>query len=525
MASGVYRGSALLRPESAQIEYHRDGKTASVSMVRVGTHLGLHTNGKPDATLNVSGKGPPRSDELAQVLSAVLPLAAHPAPRTAANIGFGSGATSHVLLSSRSLREVDSIEIEPFVVEAARGFLPRNELAYSDPRSRIFYEDAKTFFSIHDKRYDIIVSEPSNPWVSGTASLFTEEFYARVRRHLNEGGVFAQWLQMYEINPGLVASILKALARHFPEYTVYAATDMDFIVLARREGRPELAPERVFAEPALVRELERVAIRNAADLTQHRLATHSALQPYFGGMPVPSNSDYFPYLEFRAPRARFIKEWVGLALDLSIAPVPSLEMLSRVPAPEGTLTPGPRNWLRKALQREVAQSVLRHLLTGQPEEISDASPDLKAQMRIVKLLLLDCARPEMVAQASEAAFAVARVIIPVLGPGELRPLWKRMLEAPCAARLPEQARAWLHLYAAVSERDAPGMARGAEALLEAGKGYDAERRTYLLAAALTGRIAAGDREGALRAWRAHAGSIPQPLGLQMEFLAGHLTGT
>jgi len=524
MASGVYRTGTLFEPGSARIEYHGDGKTSSVSLVRVGDRLSLHTNGKPDASLNVSGKGPPRPDELAQILSAVLPLAAHPRPRTAANIGFGSGATSHVLLSSSALREVDSIEIEPFVVRAARGFMPRNALAYTDPRSRIYYEDAKTFFSIFDKRYDIIVSEPSNPWVSGTASLFTEEFYARVRRHLNAGGVFAQWLQMYEINPGLVASILKALARHFPDYTVYAATDIDFVVLARREGRAELAPERVLAEPRLARELERVAIRTPADLALHRLATRAALQPYFNSLPVPANSDYFPYLEFHAPRARFVKEWVGLALDHAIAPIPALEMLSAAPAVEGHTTPGSRSWLRKSLQRQVAQSLTGYLLTGQPAEIGGATEDLRAQARLARLLLLECARPELLAQAHETAFVLAKVVIPVLGPGELRPLWRRVLEAPCAGRHSEGARAWIELYAALSDRDAPAMVRRAEALLASRAEGDAERVAYLLAAAVTGRLAQGDREGALRAWTDHSGRLPPRLGFQLEFLAGYLAG-
>jgi len=522
MASGVYRSGQFLDPASATIEYHRDGKTASVSLVRVGSSLAVHTNGKPDASLNVSGIGPPRSDELAQVLSAALPLAANPGAKTAANIGFGSGATSHVLLSSQRLREVDSIEIEPFVVEAARGFMPRNALAYSDPRSRIYFEDAKTFFSIHDKRYDIIISEPSNPWVSGTASLFTDEFYGRIRRHLNEGGVFAQWLQMYEINPSLVASILKALARHFPEFSVYAASDMDFIVLARREGRPELRPEILFAEPMLAAELARISIRTPADLAQHHLATNSALLPYFVSLPVPVNSDYFPILEFRAPRSRFVREWVGLALDLAIEPIPALEMLSDAPAGGGEASAGARTWLRKAQQREVARGILAHLLTGTPDRIPGVPENLQSQMRVARLLLVECVRPDKVGEADGALFVLAKVLTPVLTPRELGPLWRRIQGSTCYSRVSKTEQAWIALYAAVAERDAAAMVRESEALMVAGLRFNPELLEYLIAASVTGRLAQKDKDGARAVWQRHARDFDPVKGSLLEFLRGHL---
>ena len=102
------------------------------------------------------------------------------------------------------------------MVEAARGFLPRNSAAYLDPRSTIVIDDAKTFFTARRSRYDIIVSEPSNPWVSGVASLFTSEFYRRIRGHLAPGGLLAQWFQLYEIDPARVASVMRALGAVFP---------------------------------------------------------------------------------------------------------------------------------------------------------------------------------------------------------------------------------------------------------------------------------------------------------------------
>jgi predicted membrane-bound spermidine synthase len=518
MASGVYRYGRTLDPRTSKVEYHRDGKTASVSLVRIGHALSLHTNGKPDASLNVTGVGPPRPDELAQVLSGALPIAANPRARTAANIGFGSGATSHVLLSSRALDAVDSIEIEPFVVEAARRFRPRNDLAFTDPRSRIFYEDAKTFFSLHDKRYDIIVSEPSNPWVSGTASLFTEEFYARMRRHLNPGGVLVQWLQMYEISEALVASVLKALERHFPGYEVFAATDTDFIVLAWRDGPPRLDPSRLFGEPALARELARIGIRTPGDLALHRAGSAAAFQPYVQSLRVAANSDYFPILEFRAPKARFLNHTVGFALDLAVAPVPMLEMLSARATRDAPPTPGERAWLLKARRREEAREILAYLLGP-----GDAAPASHAdEARLVRLLLIDCARPERAAEASEPLFRIAGAIAPALAPDELRPLWERIRRTPCHARTAKADLEWLALYAAVSERDAARMAQLAQAMLEGGAaGASRRQRGYLLGAAVTGLLARGDRARAAELLRQHGGREAELSALQRAFLAAH----
>src|SRR5262245_23639037 len=161
------------------------------------------------------------SDEYTMVMAGALALLAKPDARLAANIGMGSGLTSHVMLSTSQLERLDTIEIEPVMVEAAQRFRPRVERTFTDPRSRIHFEDAKTFFSTQHEQYDIIVSEPSNPWVSGVASLFSEEFYARLRRHLKPDGVLVQWVQLYETDLPILSSIAKALSPHFQDYALY----------------------------------------------------------------------------------------------------------------------------------------------------------------------------------------------------------------------------------------------------------------------------------------------------------------
>ncbi|MCX7153571.1 MAG: fused MFS/spermidine synthase, partial [Proteobacteria bacterium] len=231
MASGVFRRGDVYGPESAQLVFYKDGKTTSVSLMQFQEGLSLRTNGKSDGAINL-GEGERISDELTMVMTGAIPLAYKPDAKHAAVIGIGTGLTSHTLLSNLKLEALDTVEIEPAMAEASRYFSARNGSVWADPRSRLIFDDAKTAFSLRNARYDIIISEPSNPWVSGVASLFTTEFYRLSKRYLNQGGVLVQWLQMYETDISLLASVMKALGENFEDYVIYAANDSDLLIVA-----------------------------------------------------------------------------------------------------------------------------------------------------------------------------------------------------------------------------------------------------------------------------------------------------
>ena len=219
-----------------------------------------------------------------------------PGVRDVANIGFGSGLTTHTLLGSPELAHLDTIEIERMMIEGARLYSPLNKRAFSDPRSRIHIEDAKTYFASQARRYDLIVSEPSNPWVSGTATLFSQEFYGQARRYLKPEGLLVQWVQAYEINVGLLSSIFTALGKSFGDYAVYR-TGADLLVVATPAARLPRLSDRAFAFPDLARDLERLGVRGLGDLEAMRVGGRTALEPLFLGGGVPPNSDYYPVLD------------------------------------------------------------------------------------------------------------------------------------------------------------------------------------------------------------------------------------
>ncbi|HEU5304537.1 MAG TPA: hypothetical protein VFU40_07830, partial [Gemmatimonadales bacterium] len=201
LSSGVYRTGILTGPEEREVTFYRDGRTATVTASRSkpSGQLSLATNGKADASLtpawfrpcdSAGTRSPLAADAATQTLLPLITLANAPAAQTAAVIGQGSGMSSHLLLGSPGLRDLVTIEIEPQMIQGSRIFYPAHRRVFDDPRSRIVIDDAKSYFASEQGKYDLILSEPSNPWVSGVSGLFTDEFYARVVQYLTPDGVF-----------------------------------------------------------------------------------------------------------------------------------------------------------------------------------------------------------------------------------------------------------------------------------------------------------------------------------------------
>lgn len=332
MASGVFRNGQARIAEGGEVVHHADGRTATVTLVRYDNGLlAINTNGKTDAAINMrrlyrEATAEPASDEYTMTLLAALPLAHAPQARRIAVIGHGSGLTTHTLLASPLVEQVDVIEIEPEMLRAARAFLPRVGRAYDDPRVRYHVEDARAFFARAAERYDLIVSEPSNPWVSGVASLYTPEFYLQAQQALAPGGLFVQWFQLYEIDRPLVKSIVKGISSVYADYLLYASHDSDLMLVASPVGTLPPAGDTLFSWPAMRDELSLLGIRSAAQMKLFRVGTRPALAPLLESGRM--NTDYFPYLEFGAARTRFMRRNDLALTRLARNPVPALEIFS-----------------------------------------------------------------------------------------------------------------------------------------------------------------------------------------------------
>jgi spermidine synthase len=316
LVSGVFRGADRLEDvERRFLDYYADGRTATVAVTRSSAgFIALSTNGKVDASLTGESqqrcdpKRPLRqieSDEVTQLLTAIIPLGYLRAPADAAVIGIGSGISTHTLLASPGVRSVTTVEIEPRMVDGARLFAPVNRRTFEDPRSRIVIGDARAIFAASGRRFGLIASEPSNPWVSGVSSLFTEEFYRRIRVQLTEDGIFAQWLQTYDLDDISVLRVLRAIDAVFPDWQVHQAGTDDIVILATAGNRlPPADWAAVAALPGLTADLCGVVPLDGSALETTVLADRTLLRGAARDIG-PGNSDFFPLLDLQAERRRF----------------------------------------------------------------------------------------------------------------------------------------------------------------------------------------------------------------------------
>jgi spermidine synthase len=281
----------------AEVVHHADGVATSVTVDRNPSSgaVALKVNGKVDAS--------DRGDMPTQILSGLVPLLVHPDASSVLVIGYGSGVTPGAVLQA-DVERVVVAEIEAEVYEASNRYFGHvNHRPDRDPRAELVVDDGRNFLMTRQDRFDVIVSEPSNPWMSGAASLFTRDFFEIARRRLQSGGVFLQWLQAYELAPRNVEVLLRTFRTVFPHVMMLTPdpfsndtflvgsmerVQLDFARLSSWMTHPKLGPE-----------LERAGIRQPHDLIALLVAGEeewTASVP-----PGPINTDDNALIEFRAP--------------------------------------------------------------------------------------------------------------------------------------------------------------------------------------------------------------------------------
>ncbi len=232
--------------------YVGEGMNSSIAVTKV------HSSGATQ--FHVSGKVEASSlpeDMRLQRMLAHLPALVHPNPTSVLVVGFGAGVTAGSFLPYPGLRRLVICEIEPLIPQVvSTWFVKENNNVKDDPRTTIYYDDARSYVLTSDEKFDIITSDPINPWVKGAASLYTREYFESVKAHLNPGGVVTQWVPLYESTLDAVRSELKTFFEVFPNGTVWANNveghGYDLVLLAQVEPtRIDVATlQRRFADPA-----------------------------------------------------------------------------------------------------------------------------------------------------------------------------------------------------------------------------------------------------------------------------------
>ncbi|WP_265949432.1 spermidine synthase [Dechloromonas sp. A34] len=523
LVSGVFRTGQASMPGTVLEIAH--GRTATISVDRNEQALFIRTNGKPDASALLGATSGYQMDEVTMALLGAIPMALHDAPRRIANIGFGSGMTSATILADPRVQQLDSIEIEPKMIELARHFGELNRATYTDPRSAIHIDDAKSFFASHGQRYDIIVSEPSNPWVSGVAGLFSVEFYRHVTRYLNQDGLFVQWMQMYETHPDRVASVIKALDQSFEDYLVVALNYGDLLLVAKPHGQVVL-PADGFSRlaPAVQQILKRLDVGNQADLALRVIGNKALLKPWIDARAVPANSDFAPYLDTHADYDRFIGKGWPAAPQLALSSFPMAEILGRRPAfPTGELPSVTGHFGNEP--RVLAARLLKTNLVGNDSGSANLPlpPDLPdAFMQHGLQVLSDCRQPPQ-GDKPYALAGIAVKILPYLAPADALAVLAAAGNLPCFQDLPASQALWPVLLEHVANRDAAGFGAVAEQLLDQGQGITEARAQYLFGMAVLGRLGEGN-PGAANSIRMKHQSIltGKPVNLGLEILLAYV---
>ncbi|MGE5125373.1 MAG: tetratricopeptide repeat protein, partial [Betaproteobacteria bacterium] len=300
--------------------FYREGAEAvvAVSEPRGSQRRFLSVNGKTDAGSGVE-------DVVTQKLIAHVPLLLHRSPRRALVVGWGAGATA-ASAALHPLESLECVEIEKATWEATPFFPELGGRVKDDPRFRMVFADARNHLLRSRELFDVVVSEPSNPWISGVSNLFTREFYAIVLRRLAPAGVFGQWFHYYDLEPRDLKVELKTFLSVFPQASLWlvpptAAADgsrrlgADLLLVGSREPLaidwPRL--ERAFADSRIgpdlrsTRVLGDAAALVAAWAMGREEMARWAEDPAAFPSGTPLNTDDYPYVELMAPRRNVVR--------------------------------------------------------------------------------------------------------------------------------------------------------------------------------------------------------------------------
>jgi spermidine synthase len=298
--------------------YYREGVTATVSVFQ-GQYLFMRVNGKTDA-----GDSP---DNLTQRLLAHVPLLLHREPRDVLVIGLGSGVTLGAALR-HPIARADTVEISPEVVEASRFFERANDRALADPRAHLLLLDGRTWLTAGPRAYDVIISEPSNPWQTGNANLFTREHFLAARRRLKPGGLLCQWLPYYRMPAADFRAAVKTFSEVFPLTTLWISGPDALMVGSLDPVTWDLARLQARFEAERVRtHLSEVGIATPIGFLGHLLLLPEGVQRFVDGERTRHTDDW-PLLEFSGPRALFLETARGNLRAMEQAALEAIPVLS-----------------------------------------------------------------------------------------------------------------------------------------------------------------------------------------------------
>jgi predicted membrane-bound spermidine synthase len=309
LSSGVFRAAETEfdktamadRKKEIQFVYYKDAADATVTVERRSingvTNVGLRINGKPEASSH--------GDKFTQLLVAHLPIFARPESQDVFLFGMGSGITASAALAHPIRRLYVAENCRP-VLEAAAWFNPYSDNVLTNSHLKVFSEDARTILKLSPQTYDVIISQPSNPWTAGIGSVFSLEFYELAASRLKKGGIMAQWFHVYEMHDSIVGVVLRTFSRVFPHMEIWDCNSGDIVILGSQQ--PWTSSPATYStgmlRPLPVKHMADIGISSPIELFARQLASQKTAFAIAGDGPI--QQDWMPLLEYHAPRAFFM---------------------------------------------------------------------------------------------------------------------------------------------------------------------------------------------------------------------------
>jgi spermidine synthase len=272
-----------------KILYVGEGRNSSIAVSQYGDSYQFHVSGKVEASSNPY-------DMRVQRMLGDMPVILHARPQTVLIVGFGAGVTAGSFVQDPDIQRIVICEIEPLVPPiTSRYFNKQNYDVLHDKRTEVIFEDARDFVLTTPEKFDIITSDPIHPWVRGSASLYTKEYFEMARKHLNPGGIVAQWVPLYETDQETVKSEIATFFDVFPNGTIWAneadGGGYDVMLLGQNDpihinvdelqqrlDRPEYA--------GVAQSLRDVGLNSAADILGTYAGQAPDLKPWLAGAQI-----------------------------------------------------------------------------------------------------------------------------------------------------------------------------------------------------------------------------------------------
>ena len=274
----------------SKILYAGEGMNSSIAITRWDDGaIQFHVSGKVEASTE------PYDMRLQRMLGH-MPALLHPKPRSVLVVGFGAGVTAGSFVLHPDVQRIVICEMEPLIPPIATEYFSKeNYSVLHDPRVEMIYDDARHYVLTTREKFDIITSDPIHPWVKGSATLYSKEYFDLVKEHLNPGGIVTQWVPLYESDLNTVKSELATFFDVFPGGSVWGndnnGVGYDSVLLGQVEP-PKIdidSLEQRLQRPdhaAVKKSLRTVGFDSVIDLLATYAGQESDLKPWLQGAEI-----------------------------------------------------------------------------------------------------------------------------------------------------------------------------------------------------------------------------------------------